>query len=320
MMTTMRTNLIPLLKRCWIIAGPTGSGKSDLAMALARSLNGEIVAVDSMTVFRGLDIGTAKPSIADRNAIKHHLIDVLDPQESNDVASWLERCRDCLTSILAQGGTPILTGGSGLYWKAMLHGLPDHPPGNATIRLRLEEEANNLGTESLHDRLKTIDPVAALKIHLADRRRIIRGLEVWEMTGTPLSANRPDWSVVADIQPDSGFRWYWLSWPRPELHSRIEKRVRAMFNGGWIKEVQELEKSGGLGPQSSKALGYETIRLGLQTGTTEAKVLQRVTEETRQYAKQQETWLRSMPCIRPWPILESSLLPDEVMKMLSFET
>jgi tRNA dimethylallyltransferase len=320
MMTIMRTNLIPLLKRCWIIAGPTSSGKSDLAMALARALNGEIVAVDSMTVFRGLNIGTAKPSLADRNAIKHHLIDVLDPHESNDVATWLERCRECLTTLLAQGIIPILTGGSGLYWKAMLHGLPEHPPGNPTIRLRLEEDANTHGTESLHERLTRIDPLAAMKIHVTDRRRIIRGLEVWEMTGVPLSANRPDWSIAADIQPDSGIRWLWLSWPRPLLHSRIEKRVLAMFEAGWTQEVGFLEKAGGLGPQSCKALGYETIRLALQTGTPRPKLIQRVTEETRQYAKQQETWLRSMPCIRPWPMFESRSDSNEVVKMLSVET
>ena len=140
------------------------------------------------------------------------------------------------------------------------------------------------------------------------------------MTGVPLSANRPDWSLAADIQPDSGMRWLWLSWPRPLLHSRIEKRVLAMFEAGWIQEVEFLEKAGGLGPQSCKALGYETIRLALQAGTPRPKLIQRVTEETRQYAKQQETWLRSMPCIRPWPMFESPSDSNEVVKMLSVET
>lgn len=140
------------------------------------------------------------------------------------------------------------------------------------------------------------------------------------MTGKPLSTNRPDWSVVADAQPEPGFRWYWLSWPRPLLHARIEGRVRSMFETGWIREVQTLEQNGGLGPQSVKALGYETIRVGLQEGFAEAKILQRVTEETRQYAKQQETWLRSLPCIRPWPMHELSSAAAEVAKMLSFET
>jgi len=307
-----------VLRRSWIIAGPTASGKSDLAMALAAKLSGEIVAVDSMTLFRGMDIGTAKPTHADRELIPHHLIDVYDPSESSNVADWLEQCRNALAIILERGRIPILCGGTGLYWKALFFGIPDHPAGNASVRDKWYRVHETLGAQAVHQKLAEVDPLSALRISPNDTKRIIRALEVWEVTGNPISSNRPDWHASLDVKPERPVQWIWLKWPREILRDRIAKRVSRMFAQGWETEVSRLEERCAFGPQSEAAIGYRTIRQALKKGVAREKIINQVVIETRQFAKRQETWLRSLPAITPFSMNSDRGLKDLVESIVGF--
>lgn len=284
-------------------------------MALATRLGGEIVAVDSMTLFQGMDIGTAKPSHADRESVPHHLIDILAPTDSSNVADWLDRCRRSLACILGRGRVPVLTGGTGLYWKALFFGLPAHPPGNALVREKWFKIMRELGAEAVHRKLSEVDPASGLRIPPTDAKRMIRALEVWEVTGNPISANRPDWRAPMDIQPDPPARWIWLKWPRSLLHDRIARRVVRMFAQGWEAEVASLERRNGFGPQSEAALGYRTIRQASKEGESRDEIIRRVTVETRQYAKRQETWFRSLPAIQPIQ-MDSEMVVESLLDSL----
>src|SRR5262249_20795630 len=175
------------------LTGPTGSGKSQLAPDLAEQLGTEIVGLDSMTLYRGLDVGTAKPSAADRRRVPHHLLDVLDPWESASVAWWLDRAADCVRDIQARGRRALFVGGTPLYLKALLHGLFDGPPAAAALRQRLEQEAERDGWPALHARLARVDPAGAARLHPNDLRRVVRALEVHELTGRPISAWQTQW-------------------------------------------------------------------------------------------------------------------------------
>src|SRR4051812_29034123 len=176
-----------------ILTGPTGSGKSALGVALAERLGAEIVSMDSMALYRGMDIGTAKPTAAERRRVPHHLIDVLDPWESASVAWWLERAAACCRAIEERGKRVLLVGGTPLYLKALLHGLFDGPGRDPAIRERLTREAETTGLQALHARLARVDPAAAARLHPNDLRRVIRALEVWEITGQPISARQRQW-------------------------------------------------------------------------------------------------------------------------------
>ncbi len=177
-----------------ILTGPTGSGKSRLALDLAERLGAEIVSMDSMALYRRMDIGTAKPTSAERRRVPHHLLDVLDPWESASVAWWLQHALACCQDIVRRGKRPLFVGGTPLYLKALLHGLFDGPPADEAIRRRLSEEAAIHGSESLHARLAAVDPVSAARLHTNDLRRLIRALEVWELTGRPISAWQTQWN------------------------------------------------------------------------------------------------------------------------------
>ena len=314
----MNSAIIPALKQSWIIAGPTASGKSDLAMALAAKTAGEIVAVDSMTLFRRLDIGTAKPSHEERKLIPHHLIDVYEPTDSSNVADWLDKCRQALDIILNRGRTPILCGGTGLYWKALFFGLPKHPPGSFSVREKLGKILESNGMEALHRKLAEVDPYAASRIARTDARRLIRALEVWEITGKPISDNRPDWHATIDVRPEPPARWIWLKWPREILHNRIAKRVIRMFSQGWEAEVAKLEERCEFGPQSGAAIGYKTIRQAKKKGASQEELIKLVEIETRKFAKRQETWFRSLPMIEPFAMDAAVDFEKLAEKLLGF--
>src|SRR5262245_37101248 len=204
-----------------VLTGPTASGKSALALALAERLGAEIVGMDSMTLYRGLDIGTAKPTSEERRRVPHHLIDVLDPWESASVAWWLEQATACCRDILARGKRPLLVGGTGLYLKAVLFGLFDGPPADAEVRRRLTAEAESAGPEALHARLAVVDPASAARLHPNDVRRVVRALEVWELTGRPISAWQRQWAGHGP-RAHPGL---WLHPPRRELYARLRARV-----------------------------------------------------------------------------------------------
>src|SRR5207253_3695053 len=231
----------------FVLTGPTGSGKSQLGLELAERLNAEIVAMDSMTLYRGMDVGTAKPSPAERTRVSHHLIDVLDPWQSANVAWWLNRANECCARIERRGKKVLFVGGTPLYVKALLYGLFEGPAADAALRQRLTDEAERHGGLALHARLTQVDPATAARLHPNDVRRVVRALEVWELTGKPMNAWQQQWKKPSDAPTLSRLRTLaqrvlWLDLPRPELYARIDVRVKAMFAAGLVEEVRALRQ------------------------------------------------------------------------------
>ncbi len=277
------------------LAGPTASGKSALAMALARELPLEIVSVDSALVYRGMDIGTAKPSAADRAAVPHHLIDILDPSQAYSAARFVADAQALVAQINARGRLALLVGGTLLYFKALREGLHAMPGADAAVRAEIDRRAAQQGWPALHAELARVDAVTAARLAPADAQRIQRALEVWQLSGRPLSdwhaqasaAGLPaaaHWPLVS-LEPDS------RSW----LHARIVQRLNNMLDAGLLAEVQALRARGDLhlGLPAMRCVGYRQAWLALEQGST-AKLADTATAATRQLAKRQLTWLRSM--------------------------
>jgi tRNA dimethylallyltransferase len=274
-----------------ILTGPTASGKSALALELAERLNAEIVAVDSMTLYRGMDIGTAKPSLADRARVPHHLIDVLEPWESASVAWWLDQATAAVKDIESRGKLALLVGGTPFYLKALLCGLFPSPPADEELRRKLESE----GSEVLHGRLAGVDPVSARRLHPNDVRRVVRALEVWHLTGRPLSEwQQQSWWGGEKPRFGPG-QCLVIDVPREVLGERINRRVEQMFAQGWIDEVQRLrDLPRPLSKEASQALGYREIREHLEGFRTLRETIAEVQLRSRQFAKRQLTWFRSL--------------------------
>ena len=302
--------MLPPFKNALVLTGPTGAGKTQLGIELAQRLGAEIISMDSMALYRGMDIGTAKPSPAERARVPHHLIDVLDPWESASVAWWRERAAACCRDIERRGKRVLFVGGTPLYLKALMFGLFDGPPADDALRRRLEDDAVRLGANTLHERLAQVDPAAAARLHVNDRRRIIRALEVFELTGRPISAWQKQWRSddVANCLAESGnavatasqTAVLWLDLPRAELYERINRRVEAMFTAGLVEEVHCLRALGQpLSKEATQALGYKEVLAYLDgtQGLPETTAL--VQQRTRNFAKRQITWFRHLPNCRP---------------------
>ena len=271
-----------------LILGPTAGGKTALSVALARSLpgGGECIGADSMQVYRGMDIGTATPTAAERGGVPHHVLDIADPQDEGfNVDTWLDRATAAIEDVRARGRWPIVVGGTNLYVQALLYGLFDGPP--ADERLRAELQA--LDSDALRERLLSIDPDAAARIHVNDRRRTIRAIEVHAATGTPISAQQAEWSA-ATIRPDVLI--VGLEWPVEAINGRINARVRAMVEAGLVEEIAGLHAAGRLGSQAREALGYKQIVDALEERCTVEDAIEQIKIRTRRFAKQQRTWLR----------------------------
>jgi tRNA dimethylallyltransferase len=281
------------------IVGPTASGKTAAALALAESLQpqggAEIISVDSALVYRGMDIGTAKPSRQELAAVPHHLIDTLDPLQSYSAAEFAKDATRLIRDIRARGKTPLLVGGTMLYLKALLEGLNDMPSANPEIRAQIQQEAEQLGWPTLHARLAQVDPQMAARLAPGDSQRIGRALEVWTATGQTLTsfhqsakAQAPDWHMpVISLEPTD----------RAWLHQRIALRFEQMMAAGFMDEVRQLKARGNLHPDlpSMRCVGYRQAWEGLEAGWREAEICERGIFATRQLAKRQITWLRSMP-------------------------
>jgi len=292
--------MLPPFRNALVLTGPTGSGKSALGLELAERLGAEIVAMDSMTLYRGMDIGTAKPTPEERRRVPHHLIDVLDPWESASVAWWLERAAECCRAIERRKKRSLIVGGTALYLKALRFGLFDGPPGDEALRHRLAEEAQQQGVVALHCRLAAVDPVTAQRLHPNDVRRVIRALEVWELTGRPLSAWQQQWNQPDDLGPEGTANVLWLDLPRDELYARIDARVEAMVAGGLVEEVRALiQLPQPLSREAAQALGYKEMIEHLQGRATLAETVRRIQTRSRQFAKRQLTWFRHLPGCRP---------------------
>lgn len=274
---------------CWFLSGPTASGKSALGVRLARELGAEIVSVDSMAVYRGLDVGTAKLTAEQRQAVPHHLIDVVSPAEPYSVARWLTDAAAAVADCRRRGRQILFVGGTPLYLRALRDGLAELPGEDADLRRQLAAEAAAHGSAHLHVRLATVDPAAAARIHPHDLKRIIRALEVEQLSGRPLSrAFAPAPHPVFERQV------FVLDLPRAVLYERIDSRVERMFAEGIVEETRAaLDAPGGLGPTAVQAAGYAEAADLLASRIDRAEAIRRTQQRTRQLAKRQLTWLRS---------------------------
>ena len=275
------------------IAGPTATGKSDLALCLARALGGEVVNYDAMQVYRGLDIGTAKVDAGIRREIPHHLLDVAGVGEFFSAGRYQELARAALEGIRERGRIPILAGGTGFYLRALLRGLFEGPERDEALRTRFRRIAGRKGWGALHQILGRHDPEAADRIMPNDGPRIARALEVLILTGTPLSRH-----FGASERPLAGFAWrvYGLNLPRPELYARIDRRVERMLAAGLVDEVRGL-LAAGLSPEAKglEAIGYRQVAAFLRGETGYIGMVGSIQRETRRYAKRQLTWFRKEP-------------------------
>lgn len=293
-----------LLRHCWFLAGPTACGKTALSLALAERLDAEIVALDSMTLYRGMDIGTAKASLAERVQVGHHMIDVLDPHDEFSLAEYIVAAEACCREIVDRGRTPLFVGGSGLYLRGILRGVFKGPEADWTLRRQLEERAANESSEALHRELAHIDPLAASRLHPNDLRRIIRAIEVHHLTGRPLSEqqNQPP-KPPTERTPHV----YWLCPPRDWLYTRIDSRVEQMFEQGLFAEVQRLmTMARPLSRSARQAIGYnevidwiEASPFALDGGSKtnqqpSRELIELIQTRTRQFAKRQYTWFRNL--------------------------
>jgi tRNA dimethylallyltransferase len=286
--------------RTFVLTGPTASGKTQLAVELAERLGAEIVSMDSMALYRGLELGTAKPSAEDRQRVRHHLVDVLEPWESASVAWWREQAATCCREIEGRGRRVLLVGGTPFYLKVLLHGLFDGPPADAAVRARLHQEAEANGPLVLHSRLVAADPAAASRLHPNDVRRVVRALEVLELTGRPLSAWQTQWAAAGAAPAADPCQILWLDLPREELYARIDARVDAMFAAGLVDEVRGLlALLRPLSREASQALGYKEVLAHLAGGPDLATTVAAVKTRTRNFAKRQITWFRHLSGCRP---------------------
>ena len=281
----------PLADDCWFLAGPTAAGKTALGVRMAERMGAEIVSVDSMAVYRGLDVGTAKPGAEERARVPHHLVDVVDPAETWNVARWLEEAGKAMASIRARGRRILFVGGTPLYLRALRDGLAPLPGADPLLRERFHAEAERHGVGPLHDRLAALDPEAARRIHPHDLKRIVRALEVAHGVGAPLSA-----AFAPDPHPVLERRLMVVDLPRTLLRARIDRRVEAMFAAGIVEETRAaLAAPGGIGPTAAQAAGYTEAIDFIAGRITLAEAILRTQSRTRQLAKRQLTWLRSFP-------------------------
>ena len=271
--------------------GPTASGKTALAIRLAQELGGEIISVDSALVYRGMDIGTAKPSPDERGGILHHLIDILDPLEAYSTGQFQKDAEALMIAIRARGHIPILAGGTMLYFHGLSHGLATLPPANSFVREAIAEEAQRRGWEALHQDLEKIDPVAAARIHPRDPQRIQRALEVFRLTGTPMTTLIEKTQKKSD---DPLLKLVLRTGDREELHQRIERRFMAMLEQGLIEEVARLFDRGDLHADlpALRAVGYRQVWSYLEGDCSRDAMIERAVIATRQFAKRQMTWLQ----------------------------
>ena len=278
-------------KDCWILSGPTASGKTALAVDMAARMGAEIVSVDSMAVYRGLDIGTAKPTPAERSRINHHLLDLVEPGEIYTVARWLTAAADAVEDCRTRGKQVLFVGGTPLYLRALRDGLDPQPARDPEFRQRLEEEVRQTGPGTLHARLATGDPVAAARIHPHDARRIIRALEIVHVTGRPSPSS---WFELRPQDQEFASRMMVLDQPRRTLRQRIDRRVEGMFAAGLIEEtLAAAARPGGIGPTARQAAGYTEALEVLAGRMTPQQAIQLTQQRTYQLAKRQLTWLRS---------------------------
>jgi tRNA dimethylallyltransferase len=296
------------------VVGPTAAGKSELSVALSKKFGGEVVNADAMQVYRGMDIGTAKITPAERQGVPHHLLDQLDVTQTATVAEFQRLARAAIEDCLRRGVVPVLVGGSALYIRAILDDFT-FPGTDPAIRERLEQELERAGPRVLHRRLAEVDPAAAAQILPSNGRRIVRALEVIEITGAPYVATLPEHRYVYPGAVQLG-----LDVPRPELDERIGRRVGLMFDRGFVDEVRRLLDQGLLeGRTANRALGYSQVIALLNGEITEAEARERTAQATRRFARRQDSWFRKDPRIH-WLPYDDPGLVERALQVLGRRT
>jgi tRNA dimethylallyltransferase len=285
---------------CWFLTGPTAAGKSGVGVELAQRIDAEIVSLDSMALYRGMNIGTAKPTAQQRRSVPHHLIDVLEPYEEYSLAQYVEAAGRCAGEIASRGRQALFVGGTPLYLKGLLRGIFRGPPADWQLRRRLADDARQRGAEWLHGQVAEVDPAAAARLHPNDTRRLIRAIEVYEKTGRPISEFQQQFDVG---RPAGDCRVFVLDWPKTELHLRIDRRVEEMFAAGLVDEVRGLlEGPRPLSKTARQAVGYREVIEHLEGRRSLAETIALVQRHTRQLAKRQSTWFRSLSECRFVPV------------------
>jgi tRNA dimethylallyltransferase len=296
------------LDHVFILTGPTATGKSQLALVLAEHLRAEIIAMDSMTLYRGMDIGTAKPSLEARSRVAHHLIDVLEPWESASVAWWLEQARKVADYLRNQGKAALFVGGTPLYLKALLRGLFVGPPAHAGLRAELEARPS----AALYRQLSQADPASARRLHPNDKKRIVRALEVLLLTGIPISQHQHQFSHPRQLPRPP----VWLNLPRELLYRRINSRVDQMIAAGFFDEVRRLASlPRPLSREASQAVGYRELLAYLAGQCTLDQAIQHIQLRTRHFAKRQLSWFRHLEECRELS-LSGTETPEEVAESI----
>lgn len=277
--------------RAFFLTGATASGKTALGIAAAREIGAEIVSLDSMAIYRGMDVGTAKPTPEERQGVPHHLFDVVDPEEEYSLVDYLKEAERVVADIESRGKKALFVGGTPLYLKGILFGVFESPGADPELRARLKErEEEAPGT--LWRELSAVDPDAAQRLHPNDVKRLVRALEVYKLTGRPISSQQTQFDAPPLVDPG---RVFILTRPREELYARINKRVKIMMEEGFLEEVRRLEERGvELGSTSSKAVGYKETSRVLHGELSLDEAIERISQSTRNFAKRQETWFRSL--------------------------
>lgn len=296
------------------IIGPTASGKSALALALAQQIGAEILCVDSMTVYRGMDIGTAKPPAAELQRVRHHLIDVSEPTEMFAVAKFVELADALIADAAARKVPLIAVGGTPMYFKALFEGLFEGPGADDELRARLRDQSN----ETLYARLREVDPTAADRIHSNDQRRLVRALEVYELTGKPISSFQTHWTDEPTHRHAA--QWIGLRWDRDVLSRRINARVKQMIEAGWADEVRRLlERHGELSQTAAEAAGYSELIAHVRGKCSLADAIEQIKISTRQLSRRQIKWFRRFRNVH-WidgPMIESGEALNEALKLIA---
>jgi tRNA dimethylallyltransferase len=302
-------------RRVPVIVGPTASGKTAVALLLAKQLSGEIVSADSRQVFRYLDVGTAKPSLREREIVRHHCIDVVDPDAEFNAGEFGEQARGVIDGIFARGLLPIVVGGSGLYVQSLVDGFFEGPGADPDFRDALEERLGRGELPALIEELRRVDPVSASRIDPTKPRRIVRALEVYHATGTPISSLQTVHRIEVNFAP----LFYGLLWEREALYARINRRCEQIVSDGLLRETAELERRGyGRNLNALNTVGYKEAFACMHGEISPAEMLIQFKKNSRRYAKRQMTWFRRDGRIR-WIPVNDSVTPDAAAESIARE-
>ena len=288
----MDSDLHPHILDCWFLTGATASGKTSTSIQLAKALDAEIISLDSMSIYKEMDIGTAKPTRADQASIPHHLIDLVPPTDTFSVSQYCDLAHQQVDTLRAKGKAVLFVGGTPLYLKSLLRGIFEGPPADWEFRREIEQEIEAHGLDALRERLKLVDPLSAHKLHANDQRRMIRALEVYRATGKPISHLQTHFD---QSRSKENCRVFALHWERTLLHDRINDRVDHMFEHGLILEVENiLLNYGELSHTAAQAVGYQEVIAHLKGEIPLDRCIATVKQRTRQFARRQETWFRAL--------------------------